>query len=231
MSAKAGHAKRSKKSVNHAIPTGLPTTIPDDIDNQDGSWGSAKQPRMPKITYAKAFELIAVKGMSFREAAAILDVKHPSLWEFCKANDIHHKDELVRYKKHRADIIDAKGKLLLDSLTTDSVNSMDPYKRIVGYGILYDKMRLERGQSTQNVAYQDIAGGIEEIDREIAALQGQISDEKSESEPDRLTEEIEALEAEIGDKEPQECHESSVTSNGDNDSPDGSLNDSDELRG
>jgi len=61
-------------------------------------------------------------------------------------------DALKDYKDNRADILADKQGMLLSSITPAEVKKMQPRDRVVAYGILYDKERLERGQSTQNVA-------------------------------------------------------------------------------
>ena len=187
-------AKQSDKQDQETTPN-LPA---EPNTSEPISWEQAQYPRIPKITYAKAFELITVKGLSYREAAAIIGVKHPSLWEFCKTHDIPTKDAFEKYKKNKANILDAKGMQLLESLTTSDIKEKaSPYQRVGMYGILYDKARLERGESTQNVAYRDISENLAEIDKEIAELQGTIGSESASG----IDAEIALLEGELGEDE------------------------------
>ena len=186
-------ADSGKKAKNRQQETPNLPTEPN--TSEPISWDQAQYPRVPKITYAKAFELITVKGLSYREAAAIIGVKHPSLWEFCKNHDIPTTDSLEKYKQNKANILDAKGMQLLESLTTSDIkDKASPYQRVGMYGILYDKARLERGESTQNVAYRDIGESLDEIEKEIAALQGKVADNSGGG----IDAEIALLEGEIG---------------------------------
>jgi hypothetical protein len=47
-------------------------------------------------------------------------------------------------------------------------------QRSASFGILYDKERLERNQSTANVAYADMTRHVSELDREIAQLEREL---------------------------------------------------------
>ena len=59
---------------------------------------------------------------------------------------------LEDYKTNRADIIADKQRELIQYIDTAAIKEMSPKDRVVSFGILYDKERLERGQSTHNVA-------------------------------------------------------------------------------
>jgi hypothetical protein len=71
---------------------------------------------------------------------------------------------LESYKQHRADILAGKQEMILSSIDADSIKAMPIGQRIMSYGILYDKERLERDMSTSNVA---------SVHADIAALRGQ----------------------------------------------------------
>lgn len=60
------------------------------------------------------------------------------------------KAETEDYKSHRADILAGIQVKLLKSITDEDIKGMPVGQRFMGYGILYDKERLERGQSTSN---------------------------------------------------------------------------------
>lgn len=74
---------------------------------------------------------------------------------------------LESFKEHRADILAGKQEAILNSIDTDAIKGMPVGQRIMSLGILYDKERLERGQSTANVA---------SIHADIAALRGAETD-------------------------------------------------------
>ncbi len=60
-------------------------------------------------------------------------------------------DRLRRFKKHRGDVFAQKQVELLDALTLDDIKGMGGRDKVVSFGILYDKERLERGQSSVNL--------------------------------------------------------------------------------
>jgi len=56
------------------------------------------------------------------------------------------------YRENRSSILADKQRILIKSITDAEVKEMNVRDRVVAFGILYDKERLENGQSTQNVA-------------------------------------------------------------------------------
>ena len=65
-----------------------------------------------------------------------------------------YRDEvetLENFKKNRADILAVVQKKLLNSLSDADIKKATAYQRIGMFGILYDKERLERGESTENI--------------------------------------------------------------------------------
>ena len=66
--------------------------------------------------------------------------------------------KIDRYKRHRADLLTLTQATLHDSITPAVINEASLLQRTTALGILYDKERLERGQSTANV---DIHTAIE----------------------------------------------------------------------
>jgi exopolyphosphatase/pppGpp-phosphohydrolase len=64
--------------------------------------------------------------------------------------DLKH---LESFKNNRADIFAGKQEQILASIDDVAIKCMPVAQRIISLGILYDKERLERGQSTANIAY------------------------------------------------------------------------------
>lgn len=62
------------------------------------------------------------------------------------------KEDIELFRKRRADIFAEKQRTILNTLTGKKIEAMNPRDAIVGMGILYDKERLEMGESTSNVA-------------------------------------------------------------------------------
>ena len=81
-------------------------------------------------------------------------------------------EKIDRYKKHRADIYANLQTELLSGVTPDKIKDSSATQLITGAAILYDKERLERGQSTQNMS---VASLIESHSTNLEALSGQIA--------------------------------------------------------
>ena len=63
------------------------------------------------------------------------------------------KSEVEKFKEERADMLAGKQRELLSALTINKTKDMSGRDIAVSFGILYDKERLERGQSTHNLAH------------------------------------------------------------------------------
>ena len=79
-------------------------------------------------------------------------------------------DSLQEIKTHRADVFTVMGQSFLDSLDADDIKAASLLQRVTAMGILYDKERLERGQSTANVGIADYTRRIQDIDAECNRL-------------------------------------------------------------
>lgn len=110
------------------------------------------------------------------KAKAIIEIKqkHPTLTsrevgELVKCDHSHVVKVLARwgieqskneeYKENRADILAGVGRKILATITDADIKKASLNQKVVSYGILYDKERLERGESTENIAalHADIA--------------------------------------------------------------------------
>lgn len=60
-------------------------------------------------------------------------------------------EEIGRFKKDKSLILHGKQKILLDALTPEVVKGMSGRDKIVSFGIVYDKTRLEDDKSTANI--------------------------------------------------------------------------------
>ena len=93
----------------------------------------------------------------------------------CSKQAIHQRlkpylpaiDNLPCVKSNRADTLTVVSDTILNSLTEADIKKAPAGQRVMMYGILYDKERLEREQSTANVSVRMAT---------IAALQREIED-------------------------------------------------------
>ena len=98
------------------------------------------------------------QGLTTREIGKLLDCDHSNIIRrLQRVSD--QIDILPQYKRHRADILALKGREILSNITQDKLKTSSAYSLSLMYGILYDKERLERDQSTGNISLRiaDIA--------------------------------------------------------------------------
>lgn len=88
---------------------------------------------------------------SQREVAEIVGCSKTTVVEVLAKYGIRH-NEVEEFKTNRADILAGKTQELIQALDADKIKTMPGRDLLVGIGILTDKERLERGQSTANVA-------------------------------------------------------------------------------
>ncbi len=75
------------------------------------------------------------------------------------------------FKAHRADILAGLQGKLIQSITPDDIKKAPLGSKVLAVAQLYDKERLERGQSTANIDFHANTNKINEIDAEIARLE------------------------------------------------------------
>lgn len=103
------------------------------------------------------------EGMGVKEIARELGVSHQNISKRLKKvqKDVKRFD---RWKKYKADVLAWKQKEILDNLTEEDIKKASVREKAVLFGVLYDKERLERGKSTQNIS-------IAHFDAELAKLE------------------------------------------------------------
>ena len=106
------------------------------------------------------------RGMSYNEIATLTGCTKSNVIQRLQTVNAQI-DALPNYKKHRADVIALTGRRILSHLTQDKLKAASAYQLTGMYGILYDKERLEREQSTANISIRMAT---------IAALQREIED-------------------------------------------------------
>lgn len=100
--------------------------------------------------------------LTTREIGAIAGCTHVNVIETLKRYNIDH-NQTVNYKNHRADILAGLQHRFLCSVTDADIKKTPVGSRILAVSQLYDKERLERGQSTENI--HEIHSTIAEIKR------------------------------------------------------------------
>lgn len=94
----------------------------------------------------------SVAGISNNEVAKIVGCQ-PSTVSNVLAKYGINQEELTEYKTNRADIFAGLQKKIAQSLNDEPDLKKVPYRdRVIGLGVIGDKERLERGESTTNLA-------------------------------------------------------------------------------
>ena len=104
-----------------------------------------------KIDLSQAINL-RIKGLSYQEIADYFGVRKQSVHEALQPYAIQTAGSLEAFKQHRADILAGRQMECLQLLTADDIKKASPRDKAIIFGTLYDKERLERGQSTSNVS-------------------------------------------------------------------------------
>jgi predicted DNA-binding protein YlxM (UPF0122 family) len=106
---------------------------------------------------SRRLKLKLENGLSYSEIAAIEGVSPQAIHSSIK--DLLPTEETKTFQEHRADILAEIQRKLITCIDDKLAKSLVERRGLVDFGILFDKERLERGQSTQNLAtiHADIA--------------------------------------------------------------------------
>lgn len=133
----------------------------------------ASKPKRPPNRTPRPLERqvakLASAGLPERTIAKVTDLPKTTI------NGIIHRiftaEQIQTFKSTEADTLAEKRAMILNTLDLDDIKGMAPRDRAMTYGIFYDKERLERGQSTANVAslHADIAEikRLKEVDNSV----------------------------------------------------------------
>lgn len=104
-----------------------------------------------KINLRQAIDL-RCKGLSYQEIADYFGVRKQSVHEALQPYGIEMDGSLEVFKEKRADILAGRQMDCLKALTVEDIQKASARDKAIIFGTLYDKERLERGQSTVNLA-------------------------------------------------------------------------------
>ena len=102
------------------------------------------------------------KGLSMQDIANLVGCSKSNVQERLERCG-YDPARLKNFTKNRADLMAHIQSELLNSLTPEAINAMLPHHRVLSSAILYDKERLERGKSSQNISIVEITGSIQEL--------------------------------------------------------------------
>ncbi len=131
---------------------------------------TAYRRRHKKVGDEELLELAAL-NLTHREIAEKLGIRRETVTR--RLTNLGGEG-LPKWRKNRADILAAKQRMLLDAIDESTVKKMAPRDRIWCFAVLYDKERLERGQSTQNIDTHTVIRDS----REMLKIARQVLEEK-----------------------------------------------------
>jgi transposase len=108
-----------------------------------------------RIDVTKALKL-RIQGNTLAEIGTIFGVSESAVCQSLKRFDAFLKDiqqgDLQAYTEERKSILNAAEMTLLRScLQEDAIQKAPLASRVMAFGVLYDKRRLEEGKSTENL--------------------------------------------------------------------------------
>lgn len=120
--------------------------------------GKKELVRPVKFDILQALDLRS-RGLSYEKIGKILGINRNSIAAGVgKIGELldNRNNKLTAYREHEADIIDAVRARMIDALylkleDPEEAKKIDIQRLIWGFGVLFDKARLFRGQSTANL--------------------------------------------------------------------------------
>jgi hypothetical protein len=117
----------------------------------------------------------ANKQLSSTEIATLVGCDHTNVIRRLQRVQAHVK-ALPSFKEKRADVFALIQSKALDSITDDKLKKASARDLTLISGILYDKERLERGQSTDNISVLSLSADISEITKQREELRKKLAD-------------------------------------------------------
>ena len=84
-------------------------------------------------------------------------------------------EQVQEIKQELADMFDGLAKRMVSSITDEDIKNLDAYKRTISGGIAVDKMRLLRGEATQNISYQTMHLDLNELIKQTKEIQRELN--------------------------------------------------------
>ena len=113
------------------------------------------------------------KGLSYSEIGAIVGCSKENVFVRLRAhvNDI---EALKDFKENRADTFALYQRKILKTVDEATIKKAPLAARTLAIAQLYDKERLERGETTQNIGYADYSKALEQVIRDRQRLEAEL---------------------------------------------------------
>jgi len=135
-------------------------------------------PNTPKIRSERTQKILEIKqanpNLTTRQIGELTDCDHSHVVRVLQRHNLEMQ-RIIEFKENRADIFAGLQDRLLSSITEDEIKKAPVGSRILGACQIYDKERIERGLSTENVSYHVVTQDISKIDNEIVRLEKELA--------------------------------------------------------
>lgn len=121
----------------------------------------------PKYTPLSDIQtLISGKGMTYADAGKILGISGQAVHERCQRHNIMSSRSIERFESNEISALANVRASFLQNLDTDSIKKATALQSITGYGIAFDKARLLKDLSTENVSHDVMVGSVSDAKKE-----------------------------------------------------------------
>jgi hypothetical protein len=111
--------------------------------------------KVSKPRSSKREQIIKLKQdnptLTTREIGKLADCNHSNVVRTLALYNIEQQ-EIEQYKKNRSNIFAGLQSRILKNITNEDIEKASLQVKAMAFGVLYDKERLENGQSTDNVS-------------------------------------------------------------------------------
>ena len=159
--------RQAKQIKSQEFPEDIPPDFPVD--------GLQPAQDYNRIDLNRALRLRFHNNMSITEIADVFGVTKQAVSKRLKPYT-QTSGNIEEFKKYKSDMLHEKQFAMLRELTPDKIKSMSAYQLTGMFSMLYDKTRLEDGESTENVSIDEINQRLRERQREIDELKKALDD-------------------------------------------------------
>ena len=132
-----------------------------------------KSNKLPKYIPIEQIITLRKKNLSTRQIGALLG---------CTGSNISQRLDKIdqnlvnteHYKNNRAVMFQYQQQRIIQSITDADLQKANLRDKVISASILYDKERLETGQSTQNIAYIDMIKAKSSAVTEMQAIEAEL---------------------------------------------------------
>jgi hypothetical protein len=119
-----------------------------------------RRPNRQKVDVKRAVDLKVNHNLSYRQIAQLEGVTAQAVHQ--QIGHLLPTEAVQYYQRKKTDILDTAALKVLSQIDDRRLKKLSGRDAAVSFGILYDKSRLEQGQSTGNLA---ILGSVEVLTR------------------------------------------------------------------